>query len=404
MHEMAKSKKGGFLRSFSLPSTRVRKGQRFDRNIEERQEEEEEIDENELHNVLRMIKTLAVNAKKDFKKKKKMYRYDCEEMIDRWIPDLKRLLRIRSREERRHREEAEAQRENDLRETKRELRNFTKGYDNKRNRTDEVAALKNKHEDELVRQRKEHDDAMTALKREHQKEMDRLLAEKEKLLTRLSKTAGDKLRENNPNFSDLSDPYRPTKLSEMFSELYDNQWTDAMEILEADRQEKRAVETLLNILMKCFELCKESSESQLSSLRDACCGNVKNNKDDDLVKAATKKSREMWREMAPWTVNGSSIYHALWKKIEESCGKDDVEKCKLYIQKCVQCCWFMCVQDPAMQLTVWTIGTKMDGYNMKSFTKNGQYVDFSVWPALYLHKDGPLLSKGIVQGTNQATV
>lgn len=66
---------------------------------------------------------------------------------------------------------------------------------------------------------------------------------------RLSQTAGDKLRENNPNFSDLSDPYRPTKLSEMFSELYDNQWTDAMEILEADRQEKRAVETLLNILM-----------------------------------------------------------------------------------------------------------------------------------------------------------
>lgn len=100
----------------------------------------------------------------------------------------------------------------------------------------------------------------------------------------------------------------------------------------------------------------------------------------------------------------SLIIKALWEKIEESFGKGDVGKCKLYIQKCVQCCWFMCVQDPALHLTVWTIGTKMDGYNMKSFTKNGQYVDFSVWPALYLHKDGPLLSKGIVQGTNQATV
>uniref|UniRef100_K1QC94 Mitochondria-eating protein C-terminal domain-containing protein n=1 Tax=Magallana gigas TaxID=29159 RepID=K1QC94_MAGGI len=284
-------------------------------------QEEEEIYDKELHNVLRMIKTLAVNAKKDFKKKK--------------------LLRIRSREERRHREEADAQRENDRRETQRELRNFSKGYDNKRNRTDEVAALKNKHEDELVRQKKEHDDAMTALKREHQREMDRLLAEKEKLLTRLSQTAGDKLRENNPNFSDLSDPYRPTKLSEIY------------------------------FFQKCFELCKESSESQLSSLRDACCGNVKNDKDNDLVKSA-KKAKEMRREMATWTLNESRIYHALWEKLEESFGKDDVEKCKLYIQKCVQCCWFMCVQDPALQLTVWTIGTKMDGYNMKSFTKNGQ--------------------------------
>lgn len=400
MYEMAKSKSGGFFRSFSLPSSRVKKGQRFERTIEERQEEDEP-DEEEVHQVLRMIKTLAVNAKKDFKKKK-IYRYYCEEMIDRWIPDLKRLLRIHSREERRHREEAEAQKENVRRETRREFKSFSKDYEQKRNRTDEVAALKNKLEDELVRQKKEHDDAMTTLKREHQKELDRLLAEKESLRTRLSQAAGDKLRENNPNFSDLSDPYRPTKLSEMFSELYDNQWTDAMEILEADRQEKRAVETLLNILMKCFELCKESSESQSSSLRDACGCNLKMDKVNDS--AAAKKSKEMLKEMAPWTVNGSNRYHALWKKLEDRFGKDDVEKCKSYIQKCVQCCWFMCVQDPAMQLTVWTIGTKMDSYNMKSFTKNGQYVDFSVWPALYLHKDGPLLSKGIVQGTNQASV
>lgn len=48
------------------------------------------------------------------------------------------------------------------------------GSCSKRNLTDEVAALKNKHEDELVRQKKNKDDAMTALKREHQKEMDRL--------------------------------------------------------------------------------------------------------------------------------------------------------------------------------------------------------------------------------------
>lgn len=54
-------------------------------------QEEEEIDEKELHNVLRMIKTLAVIAKQDFKRKK-VYRYYCEEMIDRWIPDLKRVI------------------------------------------------------------------------------------------------------------------------------------------------------------------------------------------------------------------------------------------------------------------------------------------------------------------------
>jgi hypothetical protein len=39
---------------------------------------------------------------------------------------------------------------------------------------------------------------------------------------------------------------------------------------------------------------------------------------------------------------------------------------------------------------------------MKSFTKAGQFVNFTVWPAFYLHENGPLLSKAIVQGTNQA--
>jgi len=41
-----------------------------------------------------------------------------------------------------------------------------------------------------------------------------------------------RLRDNNPNIADLSDPYRPTKLAEIFSELYDNQWTNAYTVLE----------------------------------------------------------------------------------------------------------------------------------------------------------------------------
>lgn len=33
----------------------------------------------------------------------------------------------------------------------------------------------------------------------------------------------------------------------------------------------------------------------------------------------------------------------------------------------------------------------------KAYTKNGKYLDFVVWPALYLHKNGPMLSKGVAQ-------
>lgn len=58
---------------------------------------------------------------------------------------------------------------------------------------------------------------------------------------------GQKLTDNNPNIADLSDQNRPTKLAERFTELYDNQWTDAFEILD-NGNEKETIGTLLKIL------------------------------------------------------------------------------------------------------------------------------------------------------------
>lgn len=72
------------------------------------------------------------------------------------------------------------------------------------------------------------------------------------LIRRLSQVAGAKLRDNNPAISDLSDPNRPLKLIEKINELYDNEWTDAMEILETDTNEQMSIENLLKILQVKF--------------------------------------------------------------------------------------------------------------------------------------------------------
>ncbi|WAQ99303.1 hypothetical protein MAR_023839, partial [Mya arenaria] len=61
-----------------------------------------------------------------------------------------------------------------------------------------------------------------------------LQAENDILRQRLSKLAGDKLTLDNPNITDLSESNRPTKLGEMYSELYDNEWTDAFESMTED--------------------------------------------------------------------------------------------------------------------------------------------------------------------------
>ncbi|XP_053389423.1 coiled-coil domain-containing protein 158-like [Mercenaria mercenaria] len=76
--------------------------------------------------------------------------------------------------------------------------------------------------------------------------------------TRLSKAMGDRLTDNNPNIADLSDRNRPTKLAERYAELYDNQWTDAFDILVTYfHREGNAVEALLKILQVIIMHAKE---------------------------------------------------------------------------------------------------------------------------------------------------
>ena len=73
-------------------------------------------------------------------------------------------------------------------------------------------------------------------------------------LTRLSTIAGERLRLHNPGIADLSDENRPNKLAEKFSELYDNQWTEALESLNRTGQSERvSVENLLKTLEVYFQ-------------------------------------------------------------------------------------------------------------------------------------------------------
>ena len=68
-------------------------------------------------------------------------------------------------------------------------------------------------------------------------------------IIRLSALAGDRLRLNNPGIADLSDEYRPNKLAEKFSELYDNEWTEFYEDLErTGSTEKQIIGHLLELI------------------------------------------------------------------------------------------------------------------------------------------------------------
>ncbi|XP_053389589.1 uncharacterized protein LOC128552561, partial [Mercenaria mercenaria] len=87
-----------------------------------------------------------------------------------------------------------------------------------------------------------------------QEENRSLTREKQELLLRLSKVAGANLTYNNPNIADLSDEKRPTKLAEEFSELYDNEWTDAFEDLQFEN-EKEKTTFMLGLVMVWKFIC-----------------------------------------------------------------------------------------------------------------------------------------------------
>lgn len=71
---------------------------------------------------------------------------------------------------------------------------------------------------------------------------------------RLSSIAGDRLTHNNPNITNLGDKKRPTKLAELYKDLYDNEWTDAMETLE--KKFSKSHENVKNCVYHLFSAIK----------------------------------------------------------------------------------------------------------------------------------------------------
>lgn len=71
-----------------------------------------------------------------------------------------------------------------------------------------------------------------------------------------------------------------------------------------------------------------------------------------------------------------------------------------YIDCCIEYCWMMAIQDPPMKLDFGPAqNEKFDKEVFRCYTITGKKVQFMVWPAVFLHKNGPLVTKGVLQPT-----
>ncbi|CAC5416656.1 unnamed protein product [Mytilus coruscus] len=242
--------------------------------------------------------------------------------------------------------------------------------------------------------------------------------ERDDLRNRLSSIAGDKLTKGNPSITDLGDPNRPMKISEKYGELYDNEWTDCMEFtdvikphfgtLEHSELEEIIIHHLYRLLLCCYKECRMTSKNQIRTIRKTIAENLFLNTESekDIVNVPGCKEVLSFRKQ-----NGEEFSQQLISKQKlcgnvmkdwDYCNKSDILMQHLvktaFFDKCVHLCWFMAIQEPKMFLDQKLLpGDKFDKNEYKEFVKSGDKVGYIVWPALFLHENGPLLYKGVVQ-------
>ncbi|KAH3806455.1 hypothetical protein DPMN_134776 [Dreissena polymorpha] len=338
----------------------------------------------------------------------------------------------------------------------------------------------------------------------------RVETEKQDALSRLSALMSVKLRDNNPNIADLSDQFRPTKLAEMFSELYDNEWTDAFTVINTGLSERQTITFLLDIIMGAYAFCIRELDGTWSIVSQYYLDPSLPNEQE--IQKLLKDSRKV--AVVKMTDRISQRYRA---HIQSICAVPRLldmlssEAFGQYVTHCVNICLLMCANDPPVVITYQDavesinstqsveisvnkdkainvditnkdakqIGRKqtMEGneigedemtgkefqnnldesYNeeqshcvenmnpentldprgepyrdgldtieelreigrfsvvhehfqrrsfdrnvFKEYTRRGAFIDFVVWPVMYLHQGGPMLGKGVAQGTRKA--
>ncbi|CAC5392370.1 unnamed protein product [Mytilus coruscus] len=221
----------------------------------------------------------------------------------------------------------------------------------------------------------------------NQENMQSLKLEKDNLKTKLSSVAGEKLTKGNPSITDLGDPNRPMKIGEKYGELYDNEWTDAMENVGNVKKyysDMKNVENEEIIIRHLHRLLEKEEIANLPVCREASIHRRANS--EAFAKYLYGKKIVCKNILNDWD------YHYKHENVMELLMETT------FFEKCVHLCWSMAIQDPVMYLDDdLKAGMPLDKNTYKEFVKSGDKVVYVVWPALFLHRNGPLLYKGVAQ-------
>ena len=235
--------------------------------------------------------------------------------------------------------------------------------------------------------------------------------EKNTLLDALSSIASKRMKKGNAGLTDLSDPDRALKVAEKYSALYDDEWTDALEELQENSSTiNPAIDQLKNILLESYDICKKSKSSNLlNSVHHMLEQNRVN--PSSIGGFVTEWSE--WLDSIEDTNSGTAsapreketkatLVQKLSKKLNTQMNAKPDSKLASYIEKSLEICLGMVNLNPPLVFNFPEKNSAIDTNSYGVFTNSGTDVDFVVWPALLLHDDGPVLTKGVVQPIKQS--
>ncbi|XP_052077696.1 uncharacterized protein LOC127715633 isoform X2 [Mytilus californianus] len=287
--------------------------------------------------------------------------------------------------------------------------------------TKEVCLQKlNDENDTLIRENKRLKKEKATLEKEKAK----LENEKDDALSRLSKLAGQRLTDGNPAITDLGNPNRPAKVGERWASLYTDEWTDVYEDLT--KQNKRPgnnnelpEKQLIKIVDWCYKRCLEIAKEQNNKIHETLWEVVRfihllgvkpktleyNKRIQGIFGTEDKTLIEAMKSFAENAKIQLQCSTTLVEAVKKKCCEEYIssnpssfESEKHFIMKCSELCWHVLSSNPPMVIEYDNFENQpMDSNKFNKYNRSGITVEYVVWPALLLHKDGPVLAKGTVQ-------
>lgn len=189
------------------------------------------------------------------------------------------------------------------------------------------------------------------------------------------------------------------KLADAFSELFRKQWLGALKEKNngTGHSEKNLI-YLADITKKCQNYLEEVCEKEYNNLCEVILkpmGQIDSRYvhiPEDLRSLVRVRCRQVQRDTMP--ISLPIIKEVVIRdKIPEAMKSPALKK---FVDRCVELMWMFAIHDPPLQLE-WAREGELMSSNLESYTTRGNRVGFNVWPTLRQFRNGPVLSKGVVQ-------